>query len=120
MTTLNAVQSLTNKRPSAVAFGGMDAAVQWLGGVNTIADRGVRLIYADTDAAQGLAEGDEVRVVSPDLVAARAWRHGFASVAQTYADLFAMPGWQASEFRVALQSRLFNRADWEQPEEAAS
>ena len=31
--------------------------------------------------------------------------------------LFAMPGWQASEFRVALQSPLFDRADGEQPEE---
>lgn len=119
MTTLNAAQSLTNEHPSAVAFGGTDAAVHWLGGVNTIADKGVRLIYADTDVAQGLAEGDEVRVVSRDRVAARAWRDGFSSVAQTYADLFAMPGWQASEFRVALHSRLFDRADWEQPSEDA-
>ena len=119
MTTLNAAQSLTNEHPSAVAFGGTDAAVHWLGGVNTIADKGVRLIYADTDVAQGLAAGDEVRVVSRDRVAARAWRDGFSSVAQTYADLFAMPGWQASEFRVTLHSRLFDRADWEQPEEDA-
>ena len=119
MTTLTAAQSLTREHPSAVAFGGTDAAVHWLGGVNTIADKGVRLIYANTDVAQGLAEGDEVRVVSRDRVAARAWRDGFSSVAQTYADLFAMPGWQASEFRVALHSRLFDRADWEQPEEDA-
>ena len=115
MTSLHAAQSLTNEHPSAVAFGGTDAAVHWLGGVNTIADKGVRLIYADTDVAQGLAEGDEVRVVSRDRVAARAWRDGFSSVAQTYADLFAMPGWQASEFRVALHSWLFERADWDQP-----
>lgn len=117
MTTLNAAQKLTNEHPSAIAFGGTDAAVHWLGGVNTVADKGVRLIYADVDRAHDLVEGDEVRVVSRDKVAARAWRDGFSSVAQTYADLFAMPGWQASEFRIALHSRLFDRADWEQPKE---
>ncbi|HET8927642.1 MAG TPA: hypothetical protein VFN24_07405 [Microbacterium sp.] len=115
MTTLNAAQALTDEHPSDVSFGGPDAAVHWLGGVNTIADKGVRLIYADAGVTQGLAEGDEVRVVSRDRVAARAWGEGFSSVAQTYADLFAMPGWQASEFRIALHSRLFDRADWEQP-----
>jgi len=102
----------------AVAFGGTDAAVHWLGGVNTVAGKGVRLIYADVDLAHGLVQGDEVRVVSRDKVAARSWRDGFSSVAQTYADLFAMPGWQASEFRLALHSRLFGRADWEKSKEA--
>lgn len=71
--------------------------MHWLGGVNTIADKGVRLIYADVDLAQRLAEGEEVRVVSLGRVAARAWREGFSSVAETYADLFAMPGWQARQ-----------------------
>lgn len=119
MTTLSAAQSLTNEHPSAIAFGGTDAALHWLGGVNTIADKGTRLIYADAGVTQGLANGEEVRVVSRDRVAARVWREGYSSVAQTYADLFAMPGWQASEFRAALHSRLFERADWEQPAEEA-
>lgn len=115
MTTLDAAQRLTDEHPAAVSFGGPDAVVHWLGGVNTIADKGARLIYADAGVTRELAEGDEIRIVSRDPVAARAWGEGFSSVAQTYADLFAMPGWQASEFRIALHSRLFDRADWEQP-----
>ncbi|WP_345802964.1 hypothetical protein AAIB33_07750 [Microbacterium sp. AZCO] len=114
ISTLSAAQDLTGQHPSAISFGGTDAAVHWLGGENTVADKGVRLIYADADVAVDLPDGDEVRVVSRDRVAARAWRDGFSSVAQTYADLFATPGWQAGEFRLALHARLFEHADWEQ------
>ena len=34
--------------------------------------------------------------------------------AQTYADLFAQPGWQASEFRRALWRKHFDVDDWSQ------
>lgn len=42
------------------------------------------------------------------------WHTGVTSRAQTYADLFALPGWQAEEFRRPLHRVLFPAADWEQ------
>ena len=109
MTTVEFARTLRNSRPSAVSFGGGDAAVHWLGGVNTVADKGLRLVYVDPEVAHGLPSGKEVCVVSRDKVAARTWRDGFSSRAQTYADLFAMPGWQTTEFRTALHSLLFGQ-----------
>lgn len=47
-------------------------------------------------------------------LAARTWRSGYASIAQTYADLWASPGWQAAEFTRALKAKVFSEADWEQ------
>lgn len=114
-TTLSAGQMLAETAPSAVTFGGTDAAVHWLGGTNTVADKGMRLLYVDPDASvSALPAGSEVQLVTRDDAAARSWRSGYSSVAQTYADLFALPGWQASEFRAALHERLFTGADWDQ------
>lgn len=48
-----------------------------------------------------------------DERAAKTWT-GYSSVAQTYADLFATPGWQASEFRKALRDRFVRDREWEQ------
>lgn len=114
MTTVEAVNRLLSQSPGSAALGGTDAAIHWLGGVNTVADRGLRLVYVDWDEEFDLPEGHEVRVVFRDSVARRVWRSGYTSKAQTYADLFALPGWQASEFRAALHRLFFAEADWDQ------
>ena len=49
-----------------------------------------------------------------DAAAERSWTTGYTSLAQTYADLFAQPGWQASEFRRALWRKHFDVDDWSQ------
>lgn len=49
----------------------------------------------------------------------RAWADGYTSKAQTYADLFTQPGWQASEFRRALWRAWFAVDDWARAEEAS-
>ena len=60
-----------------------------------------------------LPAGKEVRVLSMDKRAAKTW-NGFSSLAQTYADLFATPGWQASEFRKALRDSFLRDREWDQ------
>jgi len=55
-----------------------------------------------------------VRVVRMDARAQRDWTDGFTSLAQTYADLFASPGWQAEPFRRALWAQLFSAPDQDQ------
>ncbi|MDQ0613812.1 hypothetical protein QF046_001453 [Microbacterium sp. W4I4] len=118
MTTAAAINDLLAEDPESVTVGGADAAVHWLGGRNTVAAVGIRLVYVDQesdgDPATTLPPGDEVRVVVRDAVARRTWSSGYASRAQTYADLFALPGWQATEFRMALHRQLFSEADWDQ------
>lgn len=52
-----------------------------------------------------------VTLLLADPRAARTWGT-HTSFAQTYTDLFATPGWQASEFRLALCDRFFSTADW--------
>jgi hypothetical protein len=109
------------------ALGGADAAIHHLGGRNTVADRGQRIVYipeAHVAEVQELAAdpelGDEetVRIVVMDEVAQRSWSNGYSSFAQTYADLFAQPGWQAAEFRRALWRSAFDVDDWSQSEAA--
>lgn len=103
--------------PQVYALGGTIAAIHHLGGKNTIADKGQRLIYVPASAEiADLPSGDDVLVVRMDAVAQAAWRDGYSSLAQTYADLFAQPGWQASEFRRALWRRLFEIDDWSKAE----
>ncbi|REJ08039.1 hypothetical protein DY023_01885 [Microbacterium bovistercoris] len=120
VTSRRAVNDLLTHRPEAITLGGADAAIHWLGGRNTVADVGFRLAYVDENLTDDwpliLPAGEEVRVVSRDAVGRRTWRSGFTSRAQTYADLFALPGWQASEFRLALHRELFGAADWDQKE----
>jgi hypothetical protein len=48
-----------------------------------------------------------------DRRAEREWLSGYTSFAQTYVDLFATPGWQASEFRLALHDRFLRGRDWD-------
>ena len=97
------------------ALSGSTAAVHYLGGRNTVADLGRRIVYTARTLSQGdFPVGDEVIILRQDPVAARTWRSGYASLAQTYADLWASPGWQAAEFTRALKTKLFADADGEQ------
>ncbi len=115
VSTVDAVAVFLDQTDIAYALGGPDAAVEHLSGTNTIADRGTRIVYvpAGTDVRM-LPAGDEVIVLAMAPRAAREWTNGYSSAAQTYADLFALPGWQAEEFRRALYTKLFSLHDWEQ------
>lgn len=117
------------KRVPLYALGGADAAIHHLGGRNTVADRGERIVYIPekevdevtqlTSAAEASDE-ESVRVVIMDEVAQRAWKDGYSSFAQTFADLFAQPGWQAAEFRRALWRSAFDVDDWSQSRTASA
>jgi hypothetical protein len=99
------------------AVGGSSAAVHHLGGRNNVADLGKRIVYVPaTTSISKLPSGDEIALVIMDEVAQHTWRDGYSSLAQTYADLFAQPGWQASEFRRALWRHLFEIDDWSRAE----
>lgn len=97
-----------------VATGGPAAAIHWLGG-NKIANYSNVIAYAAEVAATQFRweVGREVLVLRMDPRAELDW-DGFSSIAQTYADLFATPGWQASEFRLALKDKFLPDRDWEQ------
>ena len=114
-TTLTAAQEFLDDVEVDYALSGSTAAVHYLGGRNTVADLGRRIVYTARTLSQGdFPVGDEVIILRQDPVAARTWRSGCASLAQTYADLWASPGWQAAEFTRALKTKLFADADWEQ------
>jgi DNA-binding transcriptional regulator YhcF (GntR family) len=118
-TNLEAAQELLRKESFAYALGGTNAAVHYLGGRNTVSDLGRRIVYtSDVHALRNLPAGDEVLFVKQDEVAVRTWREGYASLAQTYADLWASPGWQSAEFLQALKSTLFDTPEWDQPNNA--
>lgn len=114
-TTLPAAQELLDDDEVDYALSGTSAAVHYLGGRNTISDLGRRIVYTTRPLSQAdFPKGDEVIILAEDPLAARTWKFGYASLAQTYADLWASPGWQAAEFTRALKAKLFGDADWEQ------
>lgn len=114
-TTVSAAQGFLDDVEVDYALSGSSAAVHHLGGRNTVSDLGRRIVYTTRELSQAdFPEGDEVIILTQDPVAARAWKSGYASPAQTYADLWASPGWQAAEFTRALKAKLFTNADWEQ------
>ncbi len=114
-TTLPAAQEFLDNTEVDYALSGSTAAVHYLGDHNTVADLGRRIVYTTRRVSQAdFPAGDDVILLSQDAVAARTWRTGYASLAQTYADLWASPGWQAAEFTRALKAKLFSHADWEQ------
>ena len=114
-TTLPAAQELLDDDKVDYALSGSSAAVHYLGGRNTISDLGRRIVYTTRPLSQAdFPEGDEVIILAKDPLAARTWKSGYASLAQTYADLWASPGWQAAEFTRALKAKLFSDADWDQ------
>ena len=112
---------------SRLIVGGPEAAIAFLGGVNSVSDYHERIIYlrdendsnfvlehSDRDV-QNQFERDRgnTTFLLADKRAARTWGL-HTSFAQTYADLFATPGWQASEFRWALGEKFFGERDWDQ------
>lgn len=115
-TTLDGIQPYLDTRIGPYALGGPDAANAHLGGWH-VSDFSEHLVYLPPRRIVGgeLPTGDEVRVLAMDQRAARKWT-GYSSVAQTYADLFATPGWAASEFRIAMREKLLPRREWEQEE----
>jgi hypothetical protein len=121
-TTLEAAREFASGAAD-YAIGGADAAVVHLGGRNTIADIGHRIVYVsfgndDPEAdRRTLPPGDEATIVPMDAPASRTW-DGYTSPAQTYADLFSQPGWQASEFRRAMWRQYFGDDDWARGEVA--
>lgn len=93
------------------------AAVHHLGGPNRIADHAPAIVYVPEDTVlDGLPEGDDALIMVADSRALQSWTGGYTSKAQTYADLFAQPGWQASEFRRALWRDWFAIDDWTRAE----
>lgn len=97
------------------ALGGPDAAIHWLGGENKVANFSKSMAYVSPEHAREVnwPEGDEVLILEMDARAELDW-DGYSTIAQTYADLFATPGWQASEFRLALKDRYLRERNWEQ------
>ncbi|WP_292730301.1 hypothetical protein [Microbacterium sp. UBA837] len=112
-TTRDGIGPLLDSNNGPYALGGPDAANALLNG-RAVADFREHLVYlpASVDLT-GLPEGKEVRVLSMDKRAAKTWS-GYSSLAQTYADLFATPGWQASEFRKALRDSFIREREWDQ------
>jgi hypothetical protein len=114
-TTLNRAQEFLDNSEVTYALSGSTAAVHYLGGRNTVADLGRRIVYTPGHLSQmDFPLADDVIIVAEDSLAAGTSRSGYASLAQTYADLWASPGWQAAEFTRALKAKLFTDADWEQ------
>lgn len=117
ITTMEGFEQIARKQKLTFAFGGPTAAVHHLGGQNKVSDFSKTLAYIHFEDVEEIdwPAGDEVRVLAMDARAAKTWQ-GFSSLAQTYADLFASPGWQASEFRLALRDRFVLERDWDQSE----
>lgn len=115
-TSFAAAQDLVSVS-SQYAIGGTRAAAHHLGGRNTVADHAAAIVYVPTGSdLSGLPAGDEALVFTLDSHTLSSWRDGFTSTVQTFADLFAQPGWQASEFRRALWRKWFAIDDWARAE----
>ncbi len=111
-TTFAAAQAVIASAPE-YAIGGTRAAAHHLGGRNTVADHASAIVYvSEAVAPSGLPSGEGALVMVADARSLAAWSDGYTSKAQTYADLFAQPGWQASEFRRALWRAWFAVDDW--------
>jgi len=115
-TTFEAAQETLLHAP-VYALGGTRAAAHHLGGPNTIADHAPAMIYVPaTVPLAALPPGHGALVFTADDHALTTWADGYTSPAQTYADLFAQAGWQASEFRRALWHAWFSVDDWARAE----
>jgi hypothetical protein len=116
-TTRDAIGPLLDTARGPYALGGPDAANALLEG-RAIADFHEHLVYLPASAdLTKLPDGDEVRVLSMDKRAMKMWK-GYSSLSQTYADLFATPGWAASEFRIALRDSFIRDREWDQEGDA--
>jgi len=116
-TQFEAAQGLVSRAPE-YAIGGTRAAAHHLGGRNVIADHAPAIMYVPSSLdITTLPRGDDALVFTTDPHTLSTWQDGFTSPSQTYADLFAQPGWQASEFRRALWRKWFAIDDWSRVEE---
>lgn len=112
-TTREGIAPLLDGNAGPYALGGADAATAILND-RAVADFSEHIVYLPASAkVTDLPAGKEVRVVLMDKRAAKTWS-GFSSLAQTYADLFATPGWQSSEFRNALRDSFVRAREWDQ------
>ncbi|WP_448655600.1 hypothetical protein [Microbacterium lacticum] len=112
-TTRESIAPLLDGNAGPYALGGADAATAILNG-RAVADFSEHIVYLPASAkVTDLPAGKEVRVLSMDKRAAKTW-NGYSSLAQTYADLFATPGWQSSEFRKALRDSFLRDREWDQ------
>ena len=112
-TTREGIGPVLDSKLGPYALGGADAANAILKG-RAVADFNEHIVYLPASVnLTSLPAGREVRVLSMDKRAAKTWS-GFSSLAQTYADLWASPGWQSAEFFHALKGTLFTAPDWEQ------
>jgi hypothetical protein len=95
-----------------VVLGGFGAVIAHLG-ANRIADYTRVLFYDDPKLprlpAAGPGEGTEVWVAEPDSWLGRYGR--VTPLAQAYADLFSMPGWQAARFIEQLDPKVVAASD---------
>lgn len=116
-TSRDAIGPLLDTARGPYALGGPDAANALLKG-RAVADFREHIVYMPASAdLSTLPEGDEVRVLSMDKRAMKTW-NGYSSLSQTYADLFATPGWAASEFRMALRDSFIRDREWDQEGDA--
>lgn len=118
-TTREAIEPFLDSARGPYALGGPDAANALLGGhaVSSFREHivympGAGQVRAELVQLTSQPEGN-VRVLAMDKRAMKVWE-GYSSLAQTYADLFATPGWQASEFRSALRERFVRAREWDQ------
>jgi len=112
-TTREGIAPLLDANIGPYALGGADAATAILYS-RPVADFSEHIVYLPASAkVTDLPAGKEVRVVLMDKRAAKTWS-GYSSLAQTYADLFATPGWQSSEFRKALRDSFLRDREWDQ------
>lgn len=116
-TSIQAIKNLSPELRDRVVLGGPNAAIHHLGGINTVSDYSETIAYVDKGfPLEELVSSDfdkKVKVQILDRRAELTWLD-FTSIAQTYADLFAMPGWQSSEFRIALREKFLQSRDWDQ------
>ena len=119
---------LDSSPPRGIILGGAAAAVELLGGANTVSDYSEHVLYLRDDQTERAIDRELLRMdvtrhmgrdrgnvtlLLADPRAARTWME-YTPFAQTYADLFATPGWQASEFRLALDAKFLGHRDWDQ------
>jgi hypothetical protein len=90
-----------------VVLGGFGAVIAHMG-TNRIADYSRVLFYGDPElprlARAPEGQGTEIWVAEPDAWLARYGR--VTPLAQAYADLFSMPGWQAARFVEQLDPKV--------------
>ena len=81
--TLGAAQKLLDDDEVDYAVSGSAAAVHYLGGRNTVADLGWRIIHTTRRLSHSdFPAGDEVIILAEDPLAAGTWKFGYASLGQ--------------------------------------